>query len=107
MTEEQIEKAAQEQCTTEGMEQWKKDYGMACFTDGARWRIDEAWHDVSVKPDQGQEFIYQAVRYSGTIFYNLNCIYSEGDWEFINEVCNIERWAYVADLLPDINTERP
>lgn len=101
MTEEQIDKAAQELCTTEGQEQWLKDFGIFCFTDGARWRIAEAWHDVSDKPDHSQEFIYQAVRQSGHIYYGINRIYSDDDWEFINEVCTIERWAYVADLLPD------
>lgn len=107
MTEEQIEKTAQELCTTDGMEQWQKDYGMACFTDGARWRIAEAWHDVNDKPDLGQDFICQAVRQSGHIYYRLTMIYSDDDWGFINDVCNIERWAYVADLLPDVNNERP
>lgn len=100
MTEKQIEKAARELCTTDGMEQWTKDYGTACFTDGARWRIAEAWHDVNDKPDLGQDFICQAVRQSGHI-------YSDDDWYYINEVCQIERWAYVADLLPDVNSERP
>lgn len=100
MTKKQIEKAAQELCTTDGMEQWMKDYGTACFTDGACWRIAEAWHDVSDTPDHNQEFIYQAVRQSGHIYYGINRIYSDDDWEFINEVCAIERWAYVADLLP-------
>lgn len=107
MTEEHIEKAAQELCTSDRMEQRMKDYGTACFADGARWRIAEAWHEVSEMPDIGQEFIYQAVRQSGRIYYGINRNYSDGDWEFLNEVCQIERWAYVADLLPDVNIERP
>lgn len=45
MEKEKIERAAIELCTIEEQEPWAKDYGVSCFMDGARWRIDSAWHD--------------------------------------------------------------
>lgn len=50
MKYEQIEKAARDLCTSDRQEQWLKDFGMACFTDGARWRIEAAWHDRTDTP---------------------------------------------------------
>lgn len=40
MTNDDIKKAAIELCTTETQEEWLRDYGIHCFLDGARWRID-------------------------------------------------------------------
>lgn len=48
MEKEKIERAAIELCTTEGQEGWLKDYGVSCFKDGARWRVNAAWHDGTV-----------------------------------------------------------
>ena len=50
MKEEQIEKAARDLCTTDRQEQWLKDFGTTCFADGARWRIEAAWHDRTDTP---------------------------------------------------------
>lgn len=47
MEKEKIERAAIELCTTEGQEEWVKDYGVSCFMDGARWRINSVWHKPS------------------------------------------------------------
>ena len=51
MTNADIKKAAIELCTTEAQEEWVKDYGIHCFLDGARWRIDSVWHDMNIMPN--------------------------------------------------------
>lgn len=59
MTQEQIEKAAIELCTSEKQEEWLKDYGINCFLDGARWRINSVWHPISEEP--GYKNIYWCI----------------------------------------------
>lgn len=44
MKEEQIEKAARDLCTSDRQEQWLKDFGTACFADGAQnFKDDEKY----------------------------------------------------------------
>lgn len=109
MTQEQIEKAAEELCTTERMPQWEKDYGMFCFMDGARWRIDSVWHkpsaygneltnglDVIVKTHKGYRFgIFNAVGY-----YNeyIGFVSASGIEYPLSDVLE---YAYLTDLLPE------
>lgn len=84
-----IEKAAKELCTTESMPQWKKDYGIFCFMDGARWRINSVWHKATEKPN------------------GLFIILIEfGEEEFglgvtSDDLKGARRWAYIIDLLPE------
>ena len=99
MEKEKTERAAIELCTTEGQEEWVKDYGVSCFMDGARWRINSVWHDVREQPEQDKCFIYEI----GDGRYEIDCIYKKEklNWERYAAQLNIIRWAYVDDLLPE------
>lgn len=70
------------------------------FVSGAEWRIKSVWHDAKEKPDHKRDFIYQAVRRSGEIYYGMTELFGDDEWDFMNECCIIERWAYLDDLLP-------
>ena len=105
MEKEKTERAAIELCTTEGQEEWVKDYGVSCFKDGARWRINEAWHDMKERPKHKQQFVYQALRKSGEIYYGLTQTFGDDEWDFLNKCAIVERWAYLNDLLPDTRKE--
>lgn len=96
-----IEKAAKERCTTDTMQEWKKDFGVGCFMDGAYWRISSVWHDGKEMPGYNRDFIYQAIRKSGEIYYGMKRLFGDDEWDFMKEYCVLERWAYVDDLLPD------
>lgn len=91
MKEELIEQAARELCTNDRQEQWVKDFGTNCFIDGARWRIDAAWHEMSEKPN-GLSVIL--VDFGGdTEEYSFGIT--------LDGVESAKRWAYVDDLLPE------
>lgn len=122
MEEERIKRAAIELCTTEGQEEWVKDYGVLCFEDGARWRIDSAWHDMEKEVPQ----VYG--EYENKIAPSIPCLvrgylstgygYGVRYWNVDYEVWDdeeaddfeckadkIEEWAYLSDLLPGTRKE--
>lgn len=96
---EDIEKAASELCTTEGQEEWLKDYGKYCFMDGARWRINSVWHDASEKPDKNQLVVFECRKTYGK-GYSVN--FGE-NYDLMKNV--LLSWAYVKDLLPERKEE--
>ena len=96
---EDIEKAASELCTTEGQEEWLKDYGKYCFMDVARWRINSVWHDASEKPDKNQLVVFECRKTYGK-GYSVN--FGE-NYDLMKNV--LLSWAYVKDLLPERKEE--
>ena len=107
MEKEKIERAAIELCTTEGQEEWVKDYGVSCFKDGARWRINEAWHDEKEIPAK-EELVLCEICCNGEKAYLPLQWKADGkmtvDIPFLTD-CKVTRWAYLADLLPDTRKE--
>ena len=63
---------------------------------GAQWRINSVWHDASEKPDMSKEII--------VIYPDKSCrvFRPNGVWETLIEVDKFIRWAYVEDLLPNM-----
>lgn len=98
MEKEKIERAAIELCTTEGQEEWVKDYGVSCFKDGARWRINEAWHDVKEKPKWDEAILVECEYIDMPSKYH---IIQGGNVDKFP----VKRWAYLSDLLPDTRKE--
>lgn len=103
MNRETIEKAALELCTTEGQEEWLKDYGKNCFMDGARWRINSVWHEVRKKPDKGKLLIVEDIDSAYELVYLTN----SKPWEELSKKNHYMHWAYVADLLPERKEAQP
>lgn len=99
---EDIEKAASELCTTEGQEEWLKDYGKNCFMDGARWRINSVWHDNSIRPGEDCDVLVETKRGIEMDRYDIdyNELDNGTDWEM-----EVIKWAYVSDLLPERKEE--
>lgn len=66
------------------------------FMEGADWRINSVWHDTSEKPDMSKEII--------VIYPDKSCrvFRPNGVWETLIEVDKFIRWAYVEDLLPNM-----
>ncbi len=99
MTNDNIKKAAIELCTTEAQEEWLKDYGIHCFLDGARWRIDSVWHDMNIMPNFRQLPILVEHK-TGSIHFIDERL---SVWAYLKK--HYVRWAYIADLLPDRKEE--
>lgn len=99
MEKEKIERAAIELCTTEGQEEWVKNYGVSCFMDGARWRINEAWHDgtVSCRPKRKALVLFK--NGNAAVYKDLRDLSFEMLWG------EVDKFAYLSDLLPDTRKE--
>ena len=109
MEKRKIERAAIELCTTEGQEEWVKDYGVSCFKDGACWRINSAWHkpsaygeeltrdvEVIAKTKRGYRFgKFDVVGYSNEYIGFV----STSSLEYA--LSDVLEYAYLDDLLPE------
>ena len=95
ITHEQTVEAAKKQCTNIGLLSDCIDSGIYCFLDGARWRIENAWHDMNIMPNFKCLQILMEHK-SGSIHFMDNLIYT---WEELKKY--YVRWAYIADLMPD------
>ena len=68
------------------------------FLDGARWRIENVWHDTTQLPHDGLLLCQDG--YSVFIGGPDN-----QDFARAVEAFHITRWAYIADLMPDRKEE--
>lgn len=115
MKREDIEKAAEE-CrltTAQSMGVYGQyhsidecpEHGLSCdelvegsFIKGAEWRINSAWHDASEKPDKGKLLIVKDIDSA----YDLVYLTKSKPWEELSEKNHYMRWAYIEDLLPNM-----
>lgn len=68
------------------------------FIAGANWRINSAWHDASERPDKGKMLIVEDIDSA----YDLVYLTQSKPWEELSEKNHYMRWAYIEDLLPNM-----
>ena len=89
-----------------------KDYGVSCFMDGARWRINEAWHEAEKELPEYDKLVLAEYETGGIKDYMFSHrsdnpyvkTNGQGFASYIEGV-RITRWAYLADLLPEERKE--
>ena len=99
MEKEKTERAAIELCTTEGQEEWVKDYGVSCFMDGARWRINSVWHDGTASCEARRKALVLFKNGNAAVYKDLRDLSFERLWG------EVDKFAYLDDLLPDTRKE--
>ena len=70
----------------------------AAFIKGADWRINSVWHDASERPDKGKLLIVEDIDSA----YDLVYLTKSKPWEELSEKNHYMRWAYIEDLLPNM-----
>lgn len=76
-----------------------QDFGKELFIAGAKWRINDVWHDASEIPEEGKSIL---------IIDNEGCcgnvlFISKEHWEkIIIGQLHIVKWVYIQDLLPNL-----
>lgn len=114
MEKEKIERAAirmlpysDEECADSNYVLGKNVGFKRGFTAGARWRINEAWHDEKEMPDK-EELVFCEICRNGEKAYLPLQWEADGkmtvDIPFLGD-CKVTRWAYLDDLLPDERKE--
>ena len=102
-----MEKEKIEQAAMDYVEQYCPDchplkkHDISLFIQGARWRIDSAWHDASEKPKfKGKVEKEMFMLFCNSKKYGLMLI-SQDEWDDFVERGMFHKWAYVDDLLPE------
>ena len=97
MKQETIEKAARgnalDNISLVGLNE--RAIAMKHFINGACWRINSVWHDMSEKPNGLLVILADFGEDMGQEEYSLGIN--------LDGMENAKRWAYVADLLPNDN----
>lgn len=99
MNKETIDNAALELCTTEGQEEWLKDYGRNCFIEGANWRINSVWHNPCDIAEPGKDCLVEHMDGDGNVCIRIDWR-SEYEWVNACHYDKVLRWAYLDDLIP-------
>lgn len=68
------------------------------FVDGAQWRINSVWHNISEKPKIGRKLLVDLGYDNCDFDYLCNDCF---DWRYYADKKGIIRWAYIVDLLPE------
>ena len=66
------------------------------FEHGANWRINSVWHEVSEEPERNRIYLAQLGDCAFDTFYDSE------NWVNFSRGINIQRWAYIKDLIPNI-----
>jgi hypothetical protein len=98
MKREDIEKAARKQLKGIVPCEWNQRSFVDIFVDAAEWRINSVWHDTSEKPDKGKLLIVEDIDSA----YDLVYLTKSKPWEELSEKNHYMRWAYIEDLLPNM-----
>lgn len=125
MEKEKIEQAAKEyaksnawcpeESCADSMKDMEESFANA-FMDGARWRVNAAWHDREEQPEVGRWFIFKAddtnpfkkPTIKKIAYYTNRIENDEGlDWLKMVAEYKILCWAYVDDLLPERKEAEP
>lgn len=98
MTNKDIKKAAKEYEYSLTYSSVKEQYDVQkAFEAGAKWRVNSVWHNTSEKPKNGAMIIALRNKYSPIICGPFNF-----DWKETMEVFGLKKWAYVEDLLSNM-----
>lgn len=79
--------------------------GEALFIEGAEWRINSVWHDVSERPKFSGDL--EAVKFL-LLENNGECdryLIGKHDWDDVMGMAKFVKWAYLEDLQPEIKEE--
>lgn len=78
------------------------EFGADIFKAGAQWRINSVWHDNTILPKLGEYIVVQMkdeVLVAKLVSKEMRLIYFSRSIS-ATPFCNITRWAYAFDLLP-------
>lgn len=74
----------------------RKDNCREDFITGAEWRINSVWHDAKECPERKRNYLAQCKN------GRFNVIPDSMNWDNFYKKAEIIRWAYIEDLLPNI-----
>ena len=103
MKREDIEKAARMFVCDTKTDAEGKILRQKGFKKGAEWRINSVWHDAAEEPERETAIIVlfsEENHEMETVYYTYDS--PDDCWEEIKENHTFSKWAYVEDLLPNM-----
>lgn len=95
MTREQIEKEAREYSDVIWNNDRARDISKIAFSSGALWRINSVWHEGNVSCNTRRKALVTFKNGNAAVYNDLRELTYERLWG------EVERFAYLDDLLPD------
>ena len=94
MEKEKIERAAKEYADKQGDFGTGWYHAVEDFTQGARWRINEAWHDGTASCEARRKALVLFKNGNAAVYKDLRDLSFEQLWG------EVDKFAYLDDLLP-------
>lgn len=100
MERETIKKAAEAHFNQKEFTKEENYIAKVAFFTGAQWRINSVWHDCQkeLPKREGEQILLEAVLDGKTVYIPVMWV---NDGKGATE--SMTRWAYISDLIPDIN----
>ena len=94
-----------EDTEVDGQHHFCQEFGAELFKDGAKWAINEflkdLWHPNTEEPDKRKSDIITIGSYNYiSIHLKESFIWKEESWRHSISRCQINKWAYLSDILP-------
>lgn len=73
------------------------------FDDAIDWFKKALWHDASEIPEEGEQILYTATERGEIVDVKVTttALYAFIPWSEVVRNFNINKWCYIADLLPN------
>ena len=94
-----------EDTEVDGQHHFCQEFGAELFKDGVKWSIHEflkdLWHSIEEEPAKRKSDIITIGSYNYiSLHFKESFIWKEESWRHSISRCQINKWAYLSDILP-------
>ena len=94
-----------EDTEVDGQHHFCQEFGAELFKDGAKWAINEflknLWHPNTEEPDKSKsDIITLGFENDAYLQFKESILWNEESWRHSISRCQINKWAYLSDILP-------
>lgn len=100
-----------EDTEVDGQHHFCQEFGAELFKDGAKWAIQEflkdLWHPAEEEPDKSKsDIITLGFDNDAYLQFKESILWNEESWRHSISRCQINKWAYLSDILPKEEGEK-
>lgn len=94
-----------EDTEVDGQHHFCQEFGAELFKDGAKWAIQEflkdLWHPAEEEPDKSKsDIITLGFDNDAYLQFKESILWNKESWRHSISRCQINKWAYLSDILP-------
>lgn len=100
-----------EDTEVDGQHHFCQEFGAELFKEGVRWAINEflkdLWHPNTEEPDKSKsDIITLGFDNDAYLQFKESILWNEESWRHSISRCQINKWAYLSDILPKEEGEK-